>query len=63
MNQRLEFDFRHNTILLVLVALISLLIVIRFMRGAKMVERDFMVRVPYSATIHDVLDKTFWHDQ
>jgi len=41
MNQRIKFNLRHNTLLLALLALISLLIVIRLMRGDGTVEQDF----------------------
>jgi hypothetical protein len=51
MNQRIKIDFRYNTVLLVLLALISLLIVIRFMRGDGTVEQDFKE--------HDTVPDTF----
>jgi len=41
MNQRIKFNLRHNTLLLALLALISLLIVIHLMRGDGTVEQDF----------------------
>jgi hypothetical protein len=51
MNQRIKSNLRHNTVLLTLLALISLLIVIRFMRGDATVEQDFKG--------HDTVPDTF----
>ena len=51
MNQGIKFDFRYKTVLLALLALISLLIVIRLMRGDGTVEQDFKG--------HDTVPDTF----
>jgi len=51
MNQGIKFNLRHSTVLLALLAMISLLIVIRLMRGDGTVEQDFKG--------HDTVPDTF----